>query len=68
MEARRNSKWNGEGVLSATDIEALQKYYGQPKNEDFVVELKTNRGRDSLIFEEGESVEFFVKLNQPGYF
>lgn len=64
-----NSKWSNEGILSSTDIEALQQIYGKPPlTKGFFVELKTNFGRKELVFEEGENAEFLVRLNKPGYF
>ena len=64
-----NPEWNNRGVLSATDIEALQKFYGEPvSTKDFLVDLKTDAGRKYLNYEAGDEVEFLVKLNQPGYF
>jgi len=64
-----NPEWNNHGILSATDIEALQKFYGEPiKSEDFLVDLKTDAGRKYLNYEEGDELEFLVKLNHPGYF
>ena len=64
-----NPKWNNSGTLSATDIEALQKFYGEPKEtNDFLAEIKTDAGRKYLNYEEGDELEFLVKLNQPGFF
>ena len=41
---------------------------GYVVSSDFQVSLQTNKGLRDLSFEEGEVVELFVKLNQPGYF
>ncbi|SAK82806.1 hypothetical protein AWB75_05311 [Caballeronia catudaia] len=34
-----NPKWNGDGKLSATDIEMAQKYYGPPRGNETVYTL-----------------------------
>ena len=63
-----NPKWSNDGVLSSTDIEALQQFYGEPKpDNDFLVELKTHVGRKHMVFEGGDRIEFLVKINQSGY-
>ena len=64
-----NPKWSNHGILSSTDIEALQQFYGTPEEKkEFRVELKTNTGRKNVTFFRGENVEFFIKMSQPGYF
>jgi hypothetical protein len=35
---------------------------------DFKVQLATNKGAKSLLFQRGEEIEVLVKLNKPGYF
>ena len=63
-----NPKWSNDGVLSSTDIEALQQFYDEPKSDhDFLVELKTHVGRKHMIFEAGDRIEFLVKINRSGY-
>ena len=61
--------------------EAYSKLEVKPKNIDFdallnsgvisssnlKVSLKSNRGSDSLLFESGEEIELFIKLNKMGY-
>ncbi len=37
-------------------------------SNEFKIDIATNRGRDSLLFKEGEEAEFLVKMNKPGYF
>ena len=37
-------------------------------SNDFKVSINTNRGNENLLFNEGEEVELFVKLNKAGYF
>ncbi len=64
-----NPEWNNSGVLSSTDIEALQKFYGNPDTKkEFRVELNTNAGREFVIFGKDDLVEIVVKLSKPGYF
>lgn len=41
---------------------------GYVVSNDFKAELNTNLGNQDLLFVEGQSIELFVKLNQPGYF
>ena len=41
---------------------------GYVVSSDFQVSIQTNKGLRDLSFVEGEVVELFVKLNQPGYF
>lgn len=61
--------------------EAYSKLETKPKNIDFdallnsdvisssnlKVSIKSNRGSDSLLFESGEEIELFIKLNKKGY-
>lgn len=61
---------------------AYENYDYEPKNldftkileqglvitNDFKIDIRTNYGKDDLIFKEGEEVEIFVKMNRPGYF
>jgi astacin (peptidase family M12A) len=64
-----NPDWNNNGVLSSTDIEALQRFYGTPDTKEvFRIELTTNTGREFVVFEKDENVEFKVKLSKPGTF
>jgi hypothetical protein len=37
-------------------------------SNDFKAELSTSQGKEGLAFTEGETIELFVKLNNPGYF
>lgn len=63
-----NPKWSGNGVLSAYDIEALQRFYGKPENKkEMAVELSVNQLRKSASFHAGDLVEFAYKTNQPGW-
>jgi hypothetical protein len=64
------------------DKEAYEAYEIEPKNIDFdtllhqgliskskmKARLKTSIGDEDLLFVSGDSVELFVKLNNPGYF
>jgi len=61
--------------------EAYKNLEVKPKNIDFdallnsgvinssnlKVSLKSNRGSDSLLFQSGEEIELFIKLNKMGY-
>ena len=37
-------------------------------SNEFKIDIATNRGRDSLLFKDGEEAEFLTKMNKPGYF
>ncbi len=37
-------------------------------SNDFKAQLSTSAGKEGLAFTEGETIELFVKLNNPGYF
>ena len=41
---------------------------GYVVSNDFKASLNTNQGNEGLAFTEGETIELFVKLNNPGYF
>ena len=41
---------------------------GYVVSNDFRAELNTSAGKEGLAFTEGETIELFVKLNNPGYF
>ncbi|HHO58602.1 MAG TPA: hypothetical protein ENJ64_00065 [Thiotrichales bacterium] len=41
---------------------------GYVRSNDFRAELNTNQGKDSLLFQPGQTIELFAKLNAPGYF
>jgi hypothetical protein len=51
----------------AIDFDQLL-HSGYVVSSDFSVQLRTNRGMRDLAFSAGDTVELFVKLNQPGYF
>ncbi|MFC3150088.1 hypothetical protein ACFOEK_03530 [Litoribrevibacter euphylliae] len=51
----------------AVDFDQLL-HSGYAVSSDFSVQLRTNRGMRDLAFMAGESVELFIKLNQPGYY
>jgi hypothetical protein len=51
----------------AIDFDQLL-HSGYAVSSEFNVQLRTNRGMRDLAFSEGETVELYVKLNQPGYF
>ncbi|MBE9541945.1 MAG: hypothetical protein IMF01_06465 [Proteobacteria bacterium] len=42
-------------------------YEGYVVSGDFRVDVSTDRGRESLLFESDDNVELFVKMNRPGY-
>ena len=48
------------------DFDALLNS-GFIRSSSLKVSLKSNRGSDSLLFENGEDVELFIKLNKMGY-
>lgn len=41
---------------------------GYVVSSDFRAELRTQDGADGLLYQRGDTVELFVKLNAPGYF
>jgi len=38
------------------------------RKRDFRVSVRSNKGSQDLMFQEGDSLEIYVKLNKPGYF
>lgn len=43
-------------------------HQGLAVDSGFRATLATNRGREDLLFREGDEVELLIKLNQPGYY
>ena len=38
------------------------------RKRDFRVSIRSNKGYQDLMFEEGEIIEIYVKVNKPSYF
>lgn len=41
---------------------------GYVRSNDFRADLNTNQGSQSLLFQPGQTIELFARLNEPGYF
>ena len=48
--------------------EQLQHNPDLLRKRDFRVSIRSNKGHQDLMFEEGEIIEIYVKVNKPGYF
>lgn len=60
--------YKGLGIkASSIDFESLL-HQGYVVSNEFRADLNTNLGKESLLFESGDEIELFIKLNQPGYF
>ncbi len=51
----------------ALDFDRLL-HQGYALDNDFKVQIATNKGSRQLLFHQGETVKLVVKLNRPGYF
>jgi hypothetical protein len=51
----------------APDFDRLLKQ-GYAVSSDFRAEVATSKGRNALVFYDGDAVQIIVKLNKPGYF
>ena len=59
-----------EGVEYKTSTQSFEQllHQGYVVNNNFRVDINTDRGKEDLLLEKNQLIRILIKLNQPGYF
>lgn len=69
LKLQKQSYIDYKFIPDTINIDSIIKDKDNPifVSNDFKIEITTNKGRDALLFTQGESVEIFIKVNKQSY-